>query len=711
MEELNMDDKQLEERLNLLKSSYDRLPSSVDTDEILKKIENGNNVAPIVKKNKGSKRQRITVWAVSVASVLLIGVLGTTFLEDQKNTTISDQELNEDDITKLEKQYEKERLKRRQMLQLDEADFATIEFVHYADNIFSAQISPGTLEGKNDDISMKDGYEFAIEGLKLPSEMVEETIKKGKLNTVQSIVFIEDFIAKSEHLINLYNQLLYEQEAAIKTAKHEGKLSEHVLIANRYNMPKEIQSMIEVLPKQGLKLAVNAEGTAFQIVPDWSLFTRDLFTVLDENESRYLSLYSSIPGYGIANLLEEQDFSVLGYYLEEIEFTLLNSMEDTVMHSRFENYYFDLAQVILFPSDLNEIFNGNNEINMDTRMAWESLVNIPGVSPIATLMKPIVASMNTSDWTYNETYKLLDIEQLRDYYLLALDGELEITKLDWLSILPDGEERSSETPYAFYSAYELYKKFNENFDPLVLHGVGPIDIILLYHYADGENNREMMWELMSSTFKNEHDKEDFLNNPTLKNIIRESSKNLYFNKDHLFQGDKYLKTYIGQEKGDQVSYDLLLHLESDDIWRIQGVEDSNSTLVDDNFVQQVHALYKLFAGTHDQTVLKEATPEEIVGLYYYSAQLKDYETQYELYIKDDTRLQIPKDEYMSGEHQDIVDIRLEFTAMKYALFSEGYGVVTLNKHPDPRKSKDDTVISFQLIQTENGWRPPFMPIQ
>ena len=158
---------------------------------------------------------------------------------------------------------------------------------------------------------MKDGYEFAIEGLKLPSEMVEETIKKGKLNTVQSIVFIEDFIAKSEHLINLYNQLLYEQEAAIKTAKHEGKLSEHVLIANRYNMPKEIQSMIEVLPKQGLKLAVNAEGTAFQIVPDWALFTRDLFTVLDENESRYLSLYSSIPGYGIANLVEEQDFTIL----------------------------------------------------------------------------------------------------------------------------------------------------------------------------------------------------------------------------------------------------------------------------------------------------------------------------------------------------------------------------------------------------------------
>ncbi|MFJ7827472.1 hypothetical protein [Psychrobacillus sp. NPDC096623] len=709
-----MDDKQLEERLNLLKSSYDRLPSSVDTDEILRRIEDENTMAPIERKDKGFKWQKITVWAVSIASVFIIGILGTTFLNDFNEGTTNDQTYSEDDIKKLEKQYEKERLKRQQMLQLDKDQFAAIEFVQNADTIFAAQISPATLEGKNDNISIKDGYQFAIERLKLPSEMVEETINKGKLDAGQSIGFINDFIAKSEHLINYYEYVLNEQEAVIKTAKHNGKLSEHVLIANRYNMPEEIENMIEVLPKQGLKLAVNAEGTAFQIVPDWALFTRDLFSVLDENESRYLSLYSSIPGYGIANLLEEQDFSVLGYYLAEIEFTLLNTMEETVMHSRFENYYFDLAETILFPSDINEIFNENNEINMDTRISWESLVNIPGVSPIATLMKPVVASMNASDWKYNETYKLLDIERLRDYYYMALEGTLEITKLDWFSILPDGEERSLETPYALYGVHELYKEFNGNYDPLVLHGVGPIEIILLYYYADGENNREVMWELMSSAFKKEHDKEDFLENPTLQNIIREGSKNLYFNKDHLIQDEKYLKTYIGQEKGKQVSYDLLLYLESDDVWRIQGVEDyfvSNATLVDENFVQKVHGLYKLFAGTHDQTILKGATPEEIVGLYYYSNQLKDYETQYALYLKDEEWIQIPKDEYMSAEHQNIEDIRLEFTKMEFEATSYEEGFVTLTLHPDSRNFGDGKVIGFQLIQTDNGWRPPFMPTQ
>ncbi|SDN98188.1 hypothetical protein SAMN05518871_10910 [Psychrobacillus sp. OK028] len=709
-----MDDKQLEERLNLLKSSYDRLPSSVDTDEILRKIEDENRMAPIERKDKGFKWQKITVWAVSIASVFIIGILGTTFLHDINEGTTNDQTYSEDDIKKLETQYERERLKRQQMLQLDKEQFATLEFVQYADTIFAAQISPGTLEGKNDDLSIKDGYQFAMERLKLPSEMVEETINKGKLDEGQSISFIHEFIAKSEHLINFYESLLYDHDALVQSAKHDGKLSEHILIANRYNMPEEIQSMIEVLPKQGLKLTVNADGTAFQVVPDWALFTRDLFTVLDENESRYLSLYSSIPGYGIANLLEEQDFSVLGYYLGEIEFTLLNTMQDTGMHFRFENYYFDLAETILFPSDINEMFNENNEINTDTRMVWESLVNIPGVSPIATLMKPVVASMNASDWKYNETYKLLDIEQLRDYYIMALEGSLETTKLDWFSILPDGEERSLETPYALYGVHELYKEFNRNFDPLVLHGVGPIETILLYYYADGENNREVMWELMSSAFKKEHDKKDFIDNPTLQNIIREGSKNLYFNKDHLIQDEKYLKTYIGQEKGNQVSYDLLLYLESDDIWRIHGVEDyfvSNPTLVDENFVQQVHGLYKLFAGTHDQTILKEATPEEIVGLYYYSNQLKDYETQYALYIKDEEWIQIPKEEYMSAPHLNIDDIKSEFTKMEFEETSKGEGYVKLTRNPDSRNFGDEKVIGFQLIKTENGWRPPFMPTQ
>lgn len=176
----------------------------------------------------------------NIINNFIIGILGTTFLNDSNDVTTSDQENREDDIKNLEKQYKEERLKRQQMLQMDEVEFASIEFVQYADNIFSAQISPSTLEGKNDDVSIKDGYERAIDGLMLPSEMVGEFKSKGKLDAIESIGFINDFVAKSEHLINI-----------------------------------------------------------------------------------------SI--YGIAYLLEEQELSLLGYYLAEIEFILLNSTEDTVL--------------------------------------------------------------------------------------------------------------------------------------------------------------------------------------------------------------------------------------------------------------------------------------------------------------------------------------------------------------------------------------------
>lgn len=705
-----MDDKQLEERLNLLKSSYDRLPSTIDPDEILTKIENDNNIPPLEKKSRGSKRQRITVWAVSVASVLVIGLLGTTYLTDLDDTPTSDENLSDENIEKFKSRYKDERIKRQKILQMNEAEFTTLGFVQYADNIFASQIAPGTLEGKNDDISIQEAYDLAIEGLNLPSEMIEVAKKRGKINGKESSYFVDDFVTKTEDLIFYYEQILRDNEDALKVAKHEGRLSEHVFIANRYNMPEVIQNMIEVLPKQGLKLAVNNEGTVLQIVPDWALFTRDLFSIIDENEGRYLGMYELIPGYGIATLLEEQELSQLGYYLASIEITLLNSSEDSAIHSRWENYYFELAEKIIFPSDIGEVLNDDNKINIETQMAWESLVNIPGVSPLATMMKPVVASMKSSDWKYNETYKLLDIEQLRDYYLLALDKKLETNKLDWISILPDGVEKSLETPYTMYGIHELYKKFNENFNPLVLHGTGPMDITLLYHYADGQDNHEMMWELMTSDFKNEYKKEEFVENPTLQNIIGDSAKNLYFNKEYLIPDNNNLKTYIGQEKGNQVSYDILLRLESDDIWRIQGEEDyllSKVEPVDDKLLQRVHDLYKSFVRTYDQTVLKGATPVEVVGLYYYSAQLKDFETQYELYIKDEEHLQIPKAEYMNAEHQHIEDIRLEFKEMQFEKKLNGEGVVTLTKYPD----EQENVLGFQLIQTDNGWRPPFMPTQ
>ena len=75
-----MDDKQLEERLNLLKESYERVPEQMDVEGVLNKIEEVPQV--VEKKNKGIKWQRVAVWIVSIASVFVIGLLGVSNINE-----------------------------------------------------------------------------------------------------------------------------------------------------------------------------------------------------------------------------------------------------------------------------------------------------------------------------------------------------------------------------------------------------------------------------------------------------------------------------------------------------------------------------------------------------------------------------------------------------------------------------------------------------
>jgi|GEM_PF-6102199 len=718
-----MDDKQLEDRLDLLKTSYERLPSQIDVDDILNKIEEEPQVTE--KKNKGTKWQRVTVWTVSIASVFIIGILGASLLHGANDKSTEDTEYTEQDIEKLVQNYATERQKRQKQLEMTEKEFSSLGFVQYADSIFSAQISPGTLEGKNDDLFIGDAYEKAIEGLKLPSEMIEEVKKKEKMDSKESMIFVDDFIAKTEYLMAHYEQILWENEEALQIATFNDKPSAHVFISKRNEMPEELQTMVKVLPKQGLKVAVNNEETGFLIRPDLTIYYRDLVTVLNENEFSFLLLYNEIPGSnGLMTLLNEKPVSSLGYYLGDIEKTLLNTDISSALHHRFENYYFELAEQLLFPKESSFVFNENNEVEIHARMVWESLANLSGISPLGTFLKPLITSMEANGWKYNATYKELNIEQLRSYYTQALNGELGIKKMDWDGILPQALISNLPDAIDHNGFGELYEKFNEDFDPLVLHGIDPIGIALLYEYASKQNNHEMMWELISEAAILSWDKEAFLKDPAIRSIINDSSDKIYY---HTFQSKKEngaLTTILGTEIEGKIEFNIPFRLDGDDIWRLNiskyvSVDETKEPEVDvnDDFIQRVHTLYKMFAETHDQKILKDATASEIVGLFYYTEQLEDFETQYELYIKGDKYYSIPKEELLNADRSTPIEVRNLFTHIRFEEkevmdgSEDRSGVAYLTTHPDQVDEGKDFMIGFQLIHTENGWRAAFMPTQ
>ena len=152
-----MDDKQFDQQMKLLNKSYNRVPSKFNADDVLNKIDDENQTlqeVPAVQSAKSSKWQKISVWAVSLASVFLIGILSASFFnehEEQKTKTAA--QYNKTEIAELKKDYQKEREIRRKMLGMTTEQFNHLNFVKFADSEFARITHPDTI--KDDELDRK----------------------------------------------------------------------------------------------------------------------------------------------------------------------------------------------------------------------------------------------------------------------------------------------------------------------------------------------------------------------------------------------------------------------------------------------------------------------------------------------------------------------------------------------------------------------------
>lgn len=110
-----MEDNQFKKRMGVLKKSYERIPSSFDSDETLRKIDEGST------KRINSKNNRIIVWTISIASIFLIGFLTATFLlsENREQAAKEELEITNQFRLELEESYKEERDKRQEALKME----------------------------------------------------------------------------------------------------------------------------------------------------------------------------------------------------------------------------------------------------------------------------------------------------------------------------------------------------------------------------------------------------------------------------------------------------------------------------------------------------------------------------------------------------------------------------------------------------------------
>ncbi|WP_313894558.1 hypothetical protein [Psychrobacillus sp.] len=569
-----MDDKQLEERLDLLKSSYNRVPSSFNADEVLQKIEKEIVQPPPSKQSKGTTWQKVTVWAVGIASLFVVGILGGIYLSDERASQGEGQlnEANKEFVEKLKKGYPIEREKRREMLNLSEEEFTQIEFIRSADSSFEHITNPrygwGFINAPNIDAE----YEQQITHLKLPSEMVKEVVEQDSLDKAETIEFLGTYHLKVNYFKEYANKQLDAYKDELSAYKVDGIFNMNEILENERLLPAGFQNLRKNAESQGLKLEIVDEGIDVVFRYNYVQNLTDFSKSLDPISNAYLLMMAFEPFTSIWEFIYPMDETATTLMKME-EYFLDDYITANYRGSIMDTYYTSVFYLLVKGTRENPVFDDNGLVKEEYQNMWMSMANNEAISPSPYLLIPIVNEFEQTGWTKSEAWDDFTYAAIEDALLLAKSGDME------------------------------------QFMPVPLEDM------------------------------------------------------------------------------------------------------SKGVLVNDDFQQRVHALYKLFAGSHDQTVLKDATPEEIVGLYYYCMQLGDYETQYELYIKDEQYQRIPKEEYMSGPHEKISDIQKEFSSFRFDQRSDKEGYVVLTLNPENTLYSNDQVVGFAVIYTDNGWRAAFMPTQ
>lgn len=200
-----MEDNQFEKRMDVLKKSYERIPSSFDSDETLRKIKEGST------KRNHSKNNRIIVWSISIASIFIIGFLTATFFltENREQAAKEEVEITDQFRLELEKSYKEERTKLQEEFKMEDELFNRLTFIKLADHQINQLLKNNNAKITSQELEIE--INKVIETIKSPSEMVANLLLNPLTNDeTESTAFMTDYRAKITALIDVYNEALIE---------------------------------------------------------------------------------------------------------------------------------------------------------------------------------------------------------------------------------------------------------------------------------------------------------------------------------------------------------------------------------------------------------------------------------------------------------------------------------------------------------------------
>lgn len=468
-----MDDKHFEERLHLLKDSYERIPAQMDIDGILSKIEEAPQVTE--KKNNGTKWQRVTVWVVSAASVFIIGVLGVSYTKEDVNqgNKMEEPDATQQFLNRLYEEYLIEREKRREHLKLNEEEFSQIAFIQLADSEYDFYMNH-SYQTARDPVTLQSRLDDLIQNLSLPSQMLEEVKKKQTtLSEGETAEFFNSYSRKIKDLQDFY----------IKS--------------------KFLEEHIQMLEKESLYMEKNQFRYKF-----------------NENMEHDLKQYLYPSVFGYFTMLEKEPFTYAGeliYSLTDsvafmiaMENTLYDSSNSYTDKDKMKAYYTEIFHAVVKGTKDQSIYGEDGKVKTEYRKLWKEMVSETSNSPVNYILAPIVKEFEASGWEHSDSWEVLDYNDIDDVLHLAINGDLG-------QFIENPSNETFVDDSFVQRVHALYKSFAGTYNQTVLKDAKPEEIVGLYYYCAQLGDEETKYELYSKDDQYQHiSKEEYMNAPHQK---------------------------------------------------------------------------------------------------------------------------------------------------------------------------------------------------
>lgn len=721
-----------EKRMEFLKKSYERVPSSFDPDEVFRNIdEEGKRQPPEQKRaTKNGMRQHITVWAVSIASVFIIGLIAAGFLTEQEKNTdesiIDSAELDEY-IEELKANYEVEKEKRREMLKLDEKHFelyagsssmSILSFESYVNSI---------KQDGNGKKRLSELYDQAIEELKLPSEMIQD-LKSNPLTEDEtgSIEFLATYRKKVTSLIAIYNQIIDENSEAIRAfeVSSSSDKAETMMLTSK-SFPEQLQNIINTMKEQSIRL--ESEKYTGDIGARYydSQLHQGLDANLHANTYGYRRMLIDTP-YMFGGVLEHpllQSSSML----QDMEYTLMNVEEDPTLYPILKSYYSTLFNEIMKGSEYTKLFDADGVLLPEYQEAWRNMAGGGQATPMRYILNPIIKEMEASGWRESASWDSLTYYDLEEALVLFREGKLEEYMY---GERPDFQDVAIQLPNDSFEkeVQALYTDFKETYDKTVLKGVSPIHVLKVFDYANEREDPLTMYHLINENIL-KYDESGIDYTPEYYVGKWRKGISYFWNATEVrFDGQAVFRdshNFHSDVRFTGVDWQIPMVFTEEGVWEV-GIKSMNDLPLyhmnpemdfQDEIMSMSAYYYEGLVSTDDiGSYLRWSDALEILGMYFYAGSKEFYGMQYELFYQAEEAEVVDRETYVDNAEKYFLPYdenmyqKVSFQGLEQDENGNWPGIATLTVntelYPDlPPERK------FHMFWGKDGWRVKFNPLE